>query len=163
MYISFYSNILVIVLMLVMSVLNSSSTTSSSLFSRQIRRRAPRKWRKFSCRYRAVVSILLTPNLAKITSHESCPAKTDSRNLLISRVPPGEKRRRWRRLRGNLRTSALENSRCMRMRKFREAILLLFLKRFSRSLTGARASKAEAILHVVIPDLCRARFAKTAF
>jgi len=49
--------------------------------------------REFSYRYSAAVSILLIPNLAKIASRESCPVKTDSQNLLISRVPPGEKGR----------------------------------------------------------------------
>jgi len=75
-------------------------------------------------------------------------------------MPPGEKGKaaRWR-LRGNLRTRALENS-TSRTRKFREAILLLFPKRFSS--TGVRVPKAE-ILHDGISDRCTLRKDRVLF
>lgn len=107
--------------MLGTSGLNPPSTTSSWLFASRIRPEAPRE--QIGASFRADLaplsrfcsfSLLLKRARTRELPRENWLAKLVN---FASTAGRNGKRRRWR-LRGNLRTRALENSRCTRTRSF---------------------------------------------
>jgi len=106
--------------MLGTSILNPKHfTTSSSLFASWMSRNTPQtNQHEFSRRYCAAISMFVSP-LCRDYLARGLPCENRLAKLVNFANAAGRKRekRRWR-LRGNLRTRALENSRCMQTRSF---------------------------------------------
>lgn len=145
------------------SGLNPPSTTSSSLFVSWIRQEAPRKWTDAS--FRADIALLsrfllVSPPCRIYFARESCPAKTDSQNLLISRVPPGETGKEAMTAPGKSASLRIRKLQVHANAKFHRAILLLFLKRFPRiggPRTEGRGDIAWSYLGFLPSTLCKNR------
>lgn len=98
---------------------------------------------EFSRRYCAAISMFVPSFCRDYLAREGCPVKTDSQNLLISRVPPGETRKEAMTAPGKSANSRIRKLQVHADAKFHRAILLLFLKRFSRSSTGGTEGRGD--------------------
>lgn len=152
--------------MLGTSILNPKHfTTSSSLFASWIPRNTPanESARVFAPILRCYLDVRFHALQRLPRTREGCPVKTDSQNLLISRVPPGETRKEAMTAPGKSANSRIRKLQVHADAKFHRAILLLFLKRFSRSPTGGSPTEGRGdIARYRISDFYRVHLAKIA-